>query len=217
MTQILGNPNDTGEIARPIDAATVAAATDETSRIYLADQTAVITGAETTGVLYPDADIDLPLDEQSLRGALAETRRQVVIAGEGVVLDHTGGGRHEKRVRLVDEIVGLDDRPYPPVPKPIPPQPKPGAGGMTGPDRPTPAPLPAPGPPPAPLWAEPSAEYPPVLLRRSVPYVMPGDRPRGLGGLHRAPAPLWTRWAIAVGALLAASFGLPFVAWVVFW
>jgi hypothetical protein len=43
-----------------------------------------------------------------------------------------------------------------------------------------------------------------VLLRRSVPYVMPDDRPRGLGGLHRAPAPRWTRYAIGAGAVMVA-------------
>jgi hypothetical protein len=180
MTQII-SPNDTGEIPPP------------TERLHVGDQTAIITGAETTGVLYPDADIDLPLDEQTLRGALAETRRQVVIADEGVVLDHTGGGRHEETVRLVDDILGLDDRPYPPVPPPLPPQPK----GFTPITRPEP---PKPAPPPTPKWAEPAAEYPP--LRRSVPYVMPDDRPRGLGGLHRAPAPRWTRYAI--GAVMVA-------------
>jgi hypothetical protein len=201
MTDLITqDPNDTGEIARPIDAATVAAATDETRRIYLADQTATITGAETTGVLYPDADIDLPLDEQTLRGALAETRRQVVIADEGVVLDHTGGGRHEKTVRLVDDILGLDDRPYPPVPPPLPPQPK-GFTPITRPEPPKPTPPPVPGPPPK--WAQSSAEHPPVLLRRSVPYVMPAHRARGRGGLHRAPAPRWTRYAIGVGAVMA--------------
>lgn len=40
-------------------------------------------------------------------------------------------------------------------------------------------------------------------LRRSVPYAIPADARPWSGPRHAAPAPVWTRWAIGVGVLLA--------------
>lgn len=178
MTDLITqDPNDTGEIARPISPAAVASAMAETRRIYVGEQTAVITGAEQTGV------IPTGVGDEKLR-RIEET----------LILD-------TRPAADVDIDVPLDDRPYPPVPKPLPPQPT----DFTPITRPEPKPVPA--PPPAPKWAEPSAEYPPVLLRRSMPYVMPDDRQRTRGGRHRRPISRFS-WALigsGVTVLLIAA------------
>lgn len=81
--------------------------------------------------------------------------------------------------------------------------------GMDGDLRPA-----APGPFPVPLPPDPQpAPAPKVLLRRSVPYVLPADRAPWDCPRHARPAPLWTRVAILVGGAMAAggSLGLAII------
>jgi hypothetical protein len=47
----------------------------------------------------------------------------------------------------------------------------------------------------------PEVAFPP-RLRRSVPYVLPAHRAPWSGPRHAAPAPLWTRLAVAAGVAL---------------
>lgn len=213
MTDLITrDPNDSGDIARPIDA--------ETERLIVGDrtlnlapydiippplrrsnaeaETAIVRLPQSIGIVapcaQPDADIDVPLD-------------------------------------------GFDPGGYPPVPRPTPPPPPSMLLGaaetvtqLTAPDGPPPAPLPAPGPPPAPSlgnWPQLSPEdresaldaatqrivdrvaapawSQPAGVHRAVPgrpaYVRP-DVWEWTAPQHRAPDPAWLKWLIAVGVLL---------------
>jgi hypothetical protein len=66
--------------------------------------------------------------------------------------------------------------------------------GLDGELREAPLPRPIPYPPKPPL--------PKPKLRRSVPYVLPADRAEWSYPRHAAPAPLWTRLAVAAGLAL---------------
>jgi hypothetical protein len=84
--------------------------------------------------------------------------------------------------------------------------------GLAGPQGPAPAPKPPrPSVPPQyDMTATVDGELVPagpgevterLILRRSVPYVIPADAEPWFGARHRRPAPAWTRWAIGVGTL----------------
>lgn len=60
----------------------------------------------------------------------------------------------------------------------------------------------------------PEVPFPPLKLRKSVPYVLPAGRAPWAGPRHAAPAPLWARLSIAVGLslLLGSTLGLAVLA-----
>lgn len=156
----------------------------------------------TLGRVYPAA---LPPPDMTARLPLADLTEKIELShhalGLSLIIDNRpaspdthGPSPLYRPATLADTVFGLDTGGYPPVPPPLPPQPKlaePGTGTPTGPTHPT-----TPKPPP-PVWALSAAEYPTVGA---------GDFLRQ--PQHRAPDPVWARWAVAVGMLLAVSAAL---------
>lgn len=167
---------DTGEIARHIPP-------DVTARIY--HPVAFNVGVWPPRVHY--AEVRLRPDET----LVLDNRTGKPYPGRAVMeLGH--------RPDSLDDLMGLDQGGYPPVPKPVPPQPS-KLSAQAQPD-----PMPVPPPPRPQKWPD------PVMARTRRPFLRQGLR------RMTAVRPAWARWALAFGALLAVSGALT-VAAIVAW
>jgi hypothetical protein len=173
MTDTLLSPDDTGEIPQPVGETRIRIETGEKTRNLREERDAIL--AATGRLRHFDAP------------------PQSLVTGHGYDPEAHSGPIVDLfdtvTFRITDDLAGpqFPPPPLPPVP-PAPPQYDMDTerlsllGTMAGLD--------------GDLYSA------PPTLRRSVPYVMPADRKPWAGARHAKPAPLWTRYAIGVGAVM---------------
>lgn len=137
-----------------------------------------------TDLLSPESTGEIPPPDRTIRIYTADHTEKILlghhalVVGQPMILDARPVRWYRDRPEtLADTLAGL------------------------GSDIPGPDPVPPPPPPtPARALQAPAREYPVVGATYDG-----RPAPDGYRGEHRAPAPAWTKWCIAVGALLAIA------------